>query len=283
MPFLVTVMCLVSSFSQAGNWDKYKGNPELWELEYKVSRTSIFHALSQCGIEKVGHLNLRVLEAAIEPIVAKIHRGTVIRDTQNLRSTCVYTSGNDGPIVLCNVDDFQNSTDIAEFVLPFHESCRSAGVPDENYEISLGLVWLAGLGCRESKAALQTSIIDPFLRLEPKLLIAGGGSSLTGGGGDAIAVTAKYLSLYFSLVPVKRISEWKRNHPNIEESDVTAAILSARFETNPDSTSQDILLPQPSGSPIIYVPQSFLKSQELQEKMALKVVHYFEQSLAGRK
>ena len=204
------IICLLIIFFIGFNesyGETISGKPN--EVFRSLSKKDLEKLLNQ-NIVKIGDMNLIKLSKELETVEWRTFDLGFLGGSGGKRMTSIYIVKD--KMVVINTLSLQSlvGKPIKMFSWALHEALGALGYDDENYELSSSISFLAN-----NPSHLNSTGVDyvqsHFLELKKsstgRVYTLNGGSTVVGGGGDAIIIDLKQrlLSRYF---------EWvKKNHP----------------------------------------------------------------------
>lgn len=237
------------------------------ELAYNVA-TIIIKDLSSYGLTQVGNLNLNNLIAEFKFV--KFRQSPI-------KNACPIAAGGlrsgivnypEHKIILFCDSALFNSPELTRQVLLLHEYLGATGYDDENYQLSLGL-WLLRALKIENKydKFINSELIYLFQSpksnaLTHKLILADGGVTSTGPGGDPFEIYTKFALI----LQAKQFLNLKENEDSACLFSLYKKILLSRIEVDSDYlVQQPVNINKEHG--VIFIPllviQNKFKDQDV--------------------
>ena len=210
------ILLLISVYASAAYSaiEKLSGYPnDIW----RPISTRHVDILLKRGITKIGKLNLKKLSKELNTVEWRTFEYGFLRGSGGNRTTSIYLVKE--RMVVINTLALENllGKPIHVFSWMLHEGLGALGYSDENYELSASISFLAENPLLASKSSIEY-VQDHFQIIArskvDRLYATSGGSTVVGGGGDAIIIELKQLLL-------KRYFEWiKINRNELTEEEI---------------------------------------------------------------
>lgn len=232
---LLTTVVFLFSMVAFAQTESVTGSPN--EIFRPLSKRMVEKVVKQ-GITKVGDLDLPYLLEMLDTVEWRTFDIGFLGGSGGGRHTSIYMV--ESRMVVVNMLSLQNlvGTEVRIDRWALHEALGALGYPDENYDITTSLTFIAD--APQSKAATRADLVERSLsniKLTTTNRVyesSSGGSTVIGGGGDAPIVELKCRLL-------DRFEAWALvHHPNLSAKKITKALERlTKFAINFDPKSRD--------------------------------------------
>ena len=214
MKLISFILLFFYVYSTTVSAKEYTGTPN--QIFKPVSKVHV-EILLKRGITKIGKLDLKKLSKQLSTVEWRTFEVGFLIGSGGNRYTSVYVVKD--RMVIINLLSFENlqNQPVHLFSWALHEGLGALGYNDENYEISSSISFLAEnpqLGINSGIEYIEEHFQVIAKTKTDRRYAMSGGSTVVGGGGDAIIIEFKQLLL-------KRYFEWiKINNPELSNEEI---------------------------------------------------------------